>query len=60
MGLGLIQFALAPLSALPASPVMSAACAYCSAAGRGCTASAMAGMGNVALTMDVHATAQSR
>lgn len=60
MGLGLIQFVLESLPALPASPVVSVACAYCSAVGRGCTASAVAAMGNVALNMDVHATAQSR
>lgn len=60
MGLVLIQFVLAPLSALPASPVMSAACARCSAVARGFMASAMAGIGNVAPTIDVHAIAQIR
>lgn len=60
MGLGLIQFVLAPLSALPALPVVTAACACCSAFARGYMASAVAAVGNVALTMDVHAIAQSR
>lgn len=60
MGLGLIQFVLAPLPALPALPVVTAACACCSAVARGWMASAMAAMGIVELTMDVHAIAQSR
>ena len=52
-------FVLAPSSASPVPPVASA-CACCSAVSRGCTASAMAAMGIVELTMDVHAIAQSR
>ena len=53
-------FVLAPSSALPVSLFVSAACACCSAVARGCMASAMTGIGNVELTMDVHASAQSR
>lgn len=53
-------FVLVPFSALPVSPLVLSACACCSAVGRGWMASAMAAMGNVALTMDVHAIAQSR
>ena len=53
-------FVLVPSSALPVSPPVASACACCSAAARGCMASAMAAMGIVALTMDVHAIAQSR
>lgn len=53
-------FALEPSSALPASPFVASACPCCSAVGRGCMASAMAAMGIVALTMDVHAIAQNR
>lgn len=55
-----VAFVFAPSSALPASPVEESACARCSAVARGCIASAMAGIGNVAMTMDVHAIAQSR
>ena len=55
-----VAFVLVPVSALPASPVVASACACCSAVARGCTASAMAATGIVALTMDVHAIAQSR
>lgn len=53
-------FVLAPSSALPVSLLRASACACCSAVARGCMASAMAAMGNVAPTMDVHAIAQSR
>lgn len=52
-------FVLVPSSALPVSLVASA-CACCSAVAGGCMASAMAGVGNVALIRDVHAIAQSR
>lgn len=52
--------AVAFVSALPVLPFVASACACCSAVGRGCMASAMAAMGIVALTMDVHAIAQSR
>ena len=55
-----VAFALVPSSALPASLLVASACACRSAVARGCMASAMAGIGNVALTMDVHAIAQSR
>lgn len=55
-----VAFVLAPSSALPMSLFVSAACVCCSAAGRGWMASAMAAMGIVVLTMDVHAIAQSR
>ena len=55
-----VAFALAPSSALPASLLVASACACCSAVARGCVVSAMAAMGIVALTMDVHAIAQSR
>lgn len=55
-----VAFVLAPSSALPVSLLVLSACACCSAVGRGWMASAMAAMGNVALTMDVHAIAQSR
>lgn len=54
-----VAFVLVPSSALPASLVASA-CACCSAVAGGCMASAMAGVGNVALIRDVHAIAQSR
>lgn len=50
----------APSSALPVSLLVAPACVCCSAVARGCMASAMAAMGNVAPTMDVHAIAQSR
>lgn len=53
-------FVLVPFSALPVSLLVASACACCSAVARGCMASAMAGIGNVALTMDVHAIAQIR
>lgn len=55
-----VAFVLAPSSASPVSPFVASDCACCSAVARGCMASAMAGIGNVALTMDVHAIAQSR
>ena len=53
-------FALVPSSALPASLLVASACACCSAVAGGWMASAMAAMGIVAPTMDVHAIAQSR
>lgn len=55
-----VAFVLVPSSALPVSLLVASACSCCSAVARGCTASAMADIGNVALTMDVHAIAQSR
>ena len=55
-----VAFELVVSSILSVSLLVASACAYCSAVGRGCAASAVAAMGNVALTMDVHATAQSR
>lgn len=55
-----VVLALVPSSALPVSLLVASACACCSAVARGCMASAMAAMGIVALTMDVHAIAQSR
>lgn len=55
-----VAFVLAPSSALPVLLLVASACAYCSAVARGWMASAMAAMGIVALTMDVHAIAQSR
>ena len=55
-----VAFVLVPSSALPASLLVASACACCSAVARGCVVSAMAAMGIVALTMDVHAIAQSR
>lgn len=55
-----VAFVMVPVSALPASPVVASACACCSAVARGCTASAMSATGIVALTMEVHAIAQSR
>lgn len=51
---------LVPSSALPVPLLVASACACCSAVVRGCMASAMAAIGIVALTMDVHASAQSR
>lgn len=54
------EFVLVPTSALPVSLLVASACACCSAVVRGCMASAMAGIGSVAPTMDVHAIAQSR
>jgi len=53
-------FVLAPSSALPVSLPVSSDCACCSAVARGLMASAMAAMGIVELTMDVHAIAQIR
>lgn len=55
-----VAFVSVPLSGLSVSLFVASACACCSAVARGCMASAMAGIGNVALTMDVHAIAQSR
>ena len=55
-----VALVLALSSALPVSLLVASACVCCSAVGRGCTASAMAAMGIVAPTMDVHAIAQSR
>lgn len=55
-----VAFVPAPSSALPVSLFVASACACCSAAGRGWMASAMAAMGIVAPTMDVHAIAQNR
>lgn len=52
-------FVLVPFSALPVSILVASACVCCSAVTCGCKASAMAGVGNVAPTMDVHAIAQS-
>lgn len=53
-------FVLVPSSALSVSLLVASAGACCSAIARGCMASAMAAVGIVALTMDVHAIAQSR
>lgn len=53
-------FVLVPSSALSVSLLVASACACCSAVVRGWMASAMAAMGIVALTIDVHAIAQSR
>lgn len=55
-----VAFVLAPSSALPMSLFVASACACCSAVAGGWMASAMAAMGIVAPTMDVHAIAQSR
>lgn len=55
-----VAFALVSSSALPVSLLVASACACCSAVARGCMASAMATIGIVAPTMDVHAIAQSR
>ena len=55
-----VAFVLVPSSALPASLLVASACGCCSAVARGCMTSAMAAMGIVAQTMDVHAIAQSR
>lgn len=55
-----VVFVLVPSSALAVSPFAASACACCSAVARGWMASAMADIGNVALTMDVHAIAQIR
>lgn len=55
-----VAFVSAPSSVLPVSLLVASACACCSVVARGCMASAMAGIGNVELTMDVHTIAQSR
>lgn len=55
-----VAFVLVSSSALPVPLLVAPACVCCSAVARGCMASAMAAMGNVAPTMDVHAIAQSR
>lgn len=55
-----VAFALVPSLALPVSLLVASACACCSAVARGCMAFAMAALGIVAPTMDVHAIAQSR
>lgn len=55
-----VAFVLVPSSALPVSLLVASACACCSAVAGGWMASAMAAMGIVAPTMDVHAIAQSR
>ena len=55
-----VAFVLVPSSALPVSLLVASACACCSVVARGWMASAMAAMGNVALTMEVQAIAQSR
>lgn len=55
-----VAFVLAPSSALPVSLLVASACVCCSAVAGGWMTSAMAAMGIVAPTMDVHAIAQSR
>lgn len=55
-----VAFVLVPSSALSVPLLVSAACACCSVVAGGWMASAMAAMGIVALTIDVHAIAQSR
>lgn len=55
-----VAFVLVPSSALPVPLLVASACACCPAVARGWMTSAMATMGNVAPTMDVHAIAQSR
>ena len=55
-----VAFVLVPSSALSVLLLVASACACCPAVARGWMASAMAAMGIVALTMDVHAIAQSR
>jgi len=55
-----VAFVPVPSSALSVSLLVASACACCSAVARGWMASAMATMGIVALTIDVHAIAQSR
>lgn len=55
-----VAFVSVPPSALPMSLLVVSACACCSAVAGGWMASAMAAMGIVALTMEVHAIAQSR
>lgn len=53
-------FVSVPSPALPVSLFVASACGCCSAVARGCVASAMAAIGIVAPTIDVHAIAQSR
>lgn len=55
-----VAFVLVPSSVLPVSLLVASACACCSVVARGWMASAMAAMGIVAPTMDVHAIAQGR
>lgn len=55
-----VAFVLVPSSALAVSLFVASDCACCSAVAGGRMASAMAAMGIVAPTMDVHAIAQSR
>lgn len=55
-----VVFVLLPSLALPVSLLVASVCACCSAVARGCRAFAMAALGIVAPTMDVHAIAQSR
>lgn len=55
-----VAFVSVPSSALPVPLLVASACACCSAVARGCVVSAMAAMGIVALTMDVHAIAQGK
>lgn len=55
-----VAFVSVPSSALPVSLFVASDCVCCSAVVQGWMASAMAAMGIVALTMDVHAIAQSR
>lgn len=55
-----VAFVLAPSSALPVLLLVASACGCCSAVAGGWMASAMAAMGIVALTIDVHAIAQTR
>ena len=54
-----VAFVLVPVSALSVSLFVASACVCCSAVAGGWMASAMAAMGIVAPTMDVHAIAQS-
>ena len=55
-----VAFVLVPFSALPVPLLVASDCVCCSAVARGCMASAMATMGIVALTMEVHVIAQIR
>lgn len=55
-----VAFVLVPVSALSVSLFVASAYVCCSAVAGGWMASAMAAMGIVAPTMDVHAIAQSR
>lgn len=55
-----VALVLVPSSALSVSLLVASPRACCSAVARGCMASAMAGIGNVALTMEVHGITQSR